>query len=134
MIAVKGLQDVLGGNVLLAFAALPILLSVNGNISLKLSHAVVFGYGCTLLLIGLYYWLRAPKSNAFALPLCFVVFPFFLCGMMFGMRYLLPIRSDPGGWEILSVFVALYHSFPLAFLTGMASFFMKRRGSGKRTK
>jgi len=102
---------------ILSILAMPVLLALHYNnwqYIYTLSTAI---YIATFVLIVVFYWYLAKKINPFVLPVSFITFPVTLYFQMTAMRLFLEIRSDPAGWEIFTVFVAIYYSLPFLILT-----------------
>ena len=101
--------------------SIPVLLFIHYNNWQYIYISSISVYVITLLLVIVFFRFRAKKENPFILPVSFFIFPLTLYFLMSGMRLILDVKSDPGGWEIFTVFVAMYYSLPFLIITLIAS-------------
>ena len=102
---------------ILSVLSIPVLLLLHYNNWHYLSVSSVAVYIITILLVIVFYRFWAKKTNSFILPVSFSIFPVAFFFLMAGMRLILDVKSDPEGWEIFTVPVALFYSFPFLIVT-----------------
>jgi hypothetical protein len=80
-------------------------------------------YPLTIILIILFYKRYSKVRNTYAVPLCFVFFPFLVYFMLAGSRLFFDsiIRTGAGGWEILAGVAVPFYSLPFLIITGIVS-------------
>ena len=88
------------------------------NVFKKLS---ILFYVLTFIAIFLYYNYSNDGINLLTLPILFLVSPMIIYYEMKISRFFIDVQSCPAGYEILSVFVAIYYSLPFFVLTCIIS-------------
>lgn len=105
-------------DVLFTFFFLPIIFAMlfEWHQGIFLVVLVAF-YLLTAAFLVFVYKKEHTKFSVYALPLSFVLLPVLIYYILAGCRLFINVQSCPAGWEILSVVVGIYYSFPFFVIT-----------------